>query len=132
MFLSLRKISTFPLIGLFLWASVVCCCLSQQAHAEDVKTSAQSSHCESHDPKADHSGENHECECPKLQGTLAKNFDVLKSADIVFSFIHHNAPAVNSFFSATPDLQLVYYEHSPPHFDLSSLLLYLKYCVLRI
>jgi len=139
MFQLIKKSLIVFLIPSFAFASVLCCCL--EAASPEAETTQQISkhgpgkshntHCESHDTQADHTGEQHNCECPKLQGTLAKNFDILKSADIVHFFINHKILAVNSFFNSIPDLKLVFYDHSPPS-NSDSLPLYLKYSVLRI
>lgn len=131
-----KKLIIFTLTLSFICASVVCCCLSRSVHAEDPTASSgfdvQTSHCKSHNSKTDHASKNHECKCPKLQGTLVKNFDLFKPADMVFSFTDHNVLAVNPFFGVIPDLQLVFYDRSPPQLGSNSLPFYLKYSVLRI
>lgn len=134
-----RKIFISPLIFSLVFFPILCCCFSQSAHTEDsdhhMEYAAQtsgSSHGESHNPQDNHSGKNHNCECPKLQGTLAKNFDVLKSADIVSYFFNRQIVSGKIFLAFVPDGRHSLIGSSPPQFFSSITPLYIKNSILRI
>ena len=132
-----KEIFALPLILSLIFSSVICCCLS--AHADDldqhprhVVATAENGHCESHNPQDSHSDKKHKCECPKLQGTLAQNNDILKPPDVYFSFLNHHVLALKSSVSIILDTHLMRYDPSPPQLSSKSQPLYLKYSVLRI
>ncbi len=134
-----KKLLVFPLIFSLIFSFILCYCLPQSAQAEDsdhhMEYSAQaseSSHGESHNPQDNHSGKNHNCECPKLQGTLAKNFDVLKTADVVLYSFNHQIILDKIFLAFVPDSRHSLIGSSPPQFSSSRTPLYIKNPTLRI
>ncbi len=80
------KLLLIPLIPSLIFSFVICYCLpenedaeaaiSHQHFSESVSSSSHDNHFDSHDPQDHHSSPNHQCECPQLQGTLAKNFEI--------------------------------------------------------
>jgi hypothetical protein len=133
-----KKLLVFPLIFSLIFSFILCYCLPQSAQAQDfdqhieyVVQTPQSSHCES-DSQDDHSGKNHNCECPKLQGTLAENFDVLKTTGVVLYFFNHQIILDKIFSAFVPDSYNLLVGPSPPQFSSSSIPLYIKNPTLRI
>jgi len=137
MYRAIKKFLVFPLIFSFLFVSIICCCLSGHAEAgishqeatENTQVSSYNSHRDSQD---NHSTADHKCECPKLQGTLAKNFDILKAADIVLYSFHHQIILDKIFLAFVPDSHNSLIGPSPPQFSSSSIPLYIKNLTLRI
>jgi hypothetical protein len=135
----LRKILVSPLVFSLVFFPVLCCCSSQSAHAEDsdhhmeyAARTSEGGHGESRNPQDNHSGKNHNGECPRLQGTLAKSLDVLKSADIVLYFFNHQIISGKIFLAFVPDRRHSLIGPSPPQFSSSRTPLYIKNPTLRI
>lgn len=134
-----KRLFVLPLIFSLVFSSVFCCCLSQSAHAEDsdqhggnVISTSKSSHCESHNPQDDHSGADHKCECPELQGALANNLDILKAAEVVLYSFNHQIILDKIFLAFVPDSHNLLTGASPPQLSSSSIPLYIKNPTLRI
>mgnify|MGYP001595466836 CR=1 len=131
---------TVPLIFSFVFSSVICCCLSGHAEAgisyeeitPNTQVSSHDSHGDSDDSQDHHSTADHKCECPKLQGTLAKNFDILKAADIVLYSLNPQIILDKIFLAFVPDSHNSLIGPSPPQFSSSSIPLYIKNPTLRI
>lgn len=132
--------STIPLILSFVFSSVICCCLSGHASAgisnekitQNTQVSSYNSHGDSDDSQDHHSAADHKCECPKLQGTLAKDFDILKTAEIVLYSFNHQIILDKIFLAFVPDSHNALIGPSPPQFSSSSIPLYIKNPSLRI
>ncbi len=130
MFRIFKTVLISPVVFSLIFAPVICCCLSKSAHAAQT---SQSPHCKLHHSQKNHSSQEHQCECPKLQGTLAKqNFDIIKSADIILSFLNEKTILAQDFLSVIPNNHHLLAEHSPPELPLNSIPLYIKNSVLRI
>ncbi len=134
-----KELLIIPLIFSLAFSSILCCCLSQLAQAQDsdqhiehAVQASESSHCESHNPQDSHSGKKHNCECPQLQGTLAKNFDGLKAIGIVLYSFKHQVVLGKIFLVFIPDSHNLFTGPSPPQLVLSSVPLYIKNPTLRI
>lgn len=131
---------TIPLILSFLFSSVICCCLPGHAEAgishekitQNTQVSSYNSHGDSGDSQDHHSTANHKCECPKLQGTLAKDFDILKAADIVLYSFNHQIVLDKIFLAFVPESHNSLIGPSPPQFSSSPIPLYIKNPTLRI
>jgi hypothetical protein len=131
---------TIPLILSFVFSSVICCCLSGHAEAgisheeitQNTQVSSHDSHYDSHDSQDNHSTADHKCECPKLQGTLAKDFDILKAADVVSCSLNHQIIRGKIFLAFVPDSHNSLIGPSPPQLSSSSIPLYIKNPTLRI
>jgi len=131
---------TIPLTLSFVFSSVICCCLSGHAEAgishEEITQNTQAlsynSHGDPGDPQDHHSAADHKCECPKLQGTLAKDFDILKTADIVLHPFNPQIILNKIFLAFVPDSHNSLIGSSPPQFSSSSIPLYIKNPSLRI
>jgi hypothetical protein len=130
-----KIILVLPLISSLLFSSILCCCLLQSVEAANLDQHAQhavhSSDCESHSTQNSRSGEERQCECPKLQSTLAKNIDIFKSADIVLSFLNQIV-LTKAFLRIVPHNNLLIIEHSPPSANSNSPPIYIINSVLRI
>lgn len=131
----------FPLTLALTFSSILCCCLLISAEAEilnqpmnqGLPAASGVNHCDSHKTNADHSGKKHQCECPKLQGILAKDFDIFTAADVVLYFYNHQI-IQGRIFSAfvVPNCYKMLSGQSPPQFSLSPIPLYIKNPTLRI
>ena len=134
------KFFDHSLILSFVFSSVICCCLSGHAEAgisyeeitPNTQVSSHDSHGDSDDSQDHHSTADHKCECPKLQGTLAKNFDILKAADIVLYSLNPQIILDKIFLAFVPDSHNSLIGPSPPQFSSSSIPLYIKNPTLRI
>ncbi len=141
---SIKGFLAFPLILSFLFASVICCCqlshaeagISHQEATKNTPIFSRNSHCDPGDSQdhhsADHQSEGHTCECPKLQGTLAKNFDIVKAADIVLYSFNHQISLDKIFLAFVPDSHNLLAGSSPPKLSSTSIPLYIKNPTLRI
>ncbi len=136
----LKRFFAFPAILFLIFSFISCCCLSGQAEAgiphpqvteKTQGPSPNSSHCDSRDAQDDHSGAKHQCECPKLQGTLAENFDALKTANVFLSSFSHQIILDKSSLTFVTGKHHFLAGSSPP-FPVSSVPLYIKNPSLRI
>ena len=129
-----------PLILSFVFSSVICYCLPGHAEAgishegitQNTQVSSHNSHGDSDDSQDHHAAADHKCECPKLQGILAKNFDILKAADIVLYSFNRQVILGKIFSAFVPDSHNPLMGPSPPQFRSSSIPLYIKNPALRI
>lgn len=136
----IRKFFAFLFVLSFVFSSVICCCLSDHAEAgifhekitQNTQAPSYNSHGDSDDSQDRHSAADHKCECPKLQGTLAKDFDILKAADIVLYSFNHQIILDKIFLAFVPDSHNSLIGPSPPQFSSSSIPLYIKNPTLRI
>lgn len=131
---------TAPLILSFVFSSVICCCppghaeagISHEEITQSIQASSHDSHGDSDDSQGHHSTADHKCECPKLQSTLAKNFNILKAADIVLHSFSRQIILDKIFLAFVPDSHNALIGPSPPQFSSSSIPLYIKNPALRI
>lgn len=136
----IRKFFAFLFVLSFVFSSVICCCppghaeagISHEEITQNTQASSHDSHGDSDDSQDHHSTADHKCECPKLQGTLAKNFDILKAADIVLHSFNHQIILDKIFLAFVPDSHNSLIGSSPPQFSSSSIPLYIKNPTLRI
>ncbi len=135
----IKRFFAFPLILFLIFSFLSCCCLSGHAEAgishqqvtEKTQRPSSNSHCDSHDPQDNHSGAKHQCECPKLQGTLANNFDALKTANVLLYSLSHQLVIDKISFVLITGKHNSSAGSSPP-FSVSSVPLYIKNPSLRI
>ncbi len=132
------KLLFVPLMVPIVFSSLICCCLSDHARAEDshhqssgdIPASSQDD-ANAHDPQ-DHHSSNHKCECSQLLSTLAENFDILKAADVVLYSFNRQIVLDKIFLTFVPDSHHSLIGPSPPQFSSSSIPLYVKNPSLRI
>ena len=109
------------------FSSIICCCLPRHAEARPT----EESNCHSHNSQ-DHDAPHHKCECPNMQGTLAKkDFDILKAVDVVLFSLSHPLFPQKTFLSFVSDNSALIKGHSPPT-AYSLIPLYIKNCIFRI
>lgn len=131
-----------PLVFPLIFSSFFCCCLTHSVHAAGTNDQPpfavaaedhpRGSHCDSYDPVERSSTSRHECECPKLQGTLAKSLDVASAADAALYSFDRQIGSSPIFPAIVLDSRKLLTEHSPPRFSSSATPLYIKNSVLRI
>src|SRR5437867_4322280 len=134
------KFLLIPLIFSLIFSFVICYCssenteavISHQQFSKSAATSSHDNHFDSDNPQDHHSSPNHQCECPKLQGTLVKNFDIFKAADIVLYSFNHQIMLNKIFLAFVPDSHNSLIGSSPPQFSSSAIPLYIKNPALRI
>lgn len=137
-----RKFLLIPLIPSLIFSFVICYCLpenedveaaiSHQQFSESVSASSHDAHSDSHDPQDHHSSPNHQCECPKLQGALAKNFEIIKATDAALYFLNHQIITGKTFLAFISNSRNLLIGPSPPQFPSSAVPLYIKNPTLRI
>lgn len=140
-----RKLPRFlavPLVFPLIFSSFFCCCLTDSVHAAAANDQSplvlaaeehsHGNHCDSHDPAEDSPASRHECECPKLQGTLAQSPDVARPVDMAVYSFDYRTGSGQILLALVPDSHKLLTEHSPPRIFSSSTPLYIKNSVLRI
>ncbi len=138
---TLPRFLAVPLVFSLIFSSFFCCCLTRSVHAAAndqlsfvfaEEDHSRGNHCDSHDPAEHSPASRHECECPKLQGTLAKISDVVQTADTAVYFLNHPIGFGPIFSAFVPDNHKLLTAHSPPWVSSSTTPLYIKNSVLRI